>query len=563
MLRINFGIYILIKKLSIRNYAIIEELKIDFPQGLTIITGETGAGKSILLGALGLIMGERADSKSLYDESQKCVIEGTFEVGKYRLQSFFEENDLDYAPECLIRRELSTTGKSRAFVNDTPVRLETLKQLTSTLIDLHEQFDTLDIHNISFQLRMMDALAGNNDLLHEYQTHYKKFTADKRKRQQLIEQNKRSSQETDFLQFQLNEFSEIELVANEQEQLEAELDQLTNAEEIKTNLSAAFHNLTDGEAPLTGQLQEVVRQIAEVKKFHPDVPVLYQRLESILVEMEDIAGEFEKVAESTEFDPERIAVIQSRLDTIYRLQNKHRVKTIDELLGIQADIEAKLAAFGDLSADIEAIEKSLASQEKNLRSIARQLSEKRKKSAPSFTKKVLDLLKQLAMPHTRFEVEFKELDHLSPTGTDEVGFLFAANPGSRLQHIKDVASGGELSRLTLVTKSLVASAIPLPTLIFDEIDTGISGDVSLKMGNILRQLSNHHQVINITHSPQIAAKADAHYFVYKKVDANSTSTRVKLLSDEERVRSIAVMLSQNPPSESALQNARELIGTTV
>ncbi|MEZ4956771.1 MAG: DNA repair protein RecN [Saprospiraceae bacterium] len=553
----------MIKKLSIRNYAIIEELKIDFPQGLTIITGETGAGKSILLGALGLIMGERADSKSLYDESQKCVIEGTFEVDKYRLQSFFEENDLDYAPECLIRRELSPAGKSRAFVNDTPVRLETLKQLTGALIDLHEQFDTLDIHNVSFQLRMMDALAGNNDLLHEYQTHYKKFTADKRKRQQLTEQNERSSQETDFLQFQLNEFNEIELVANEQEQLEAELNQLTNAEEIKTYLSAAFHNLTDGEAPLTGQLQEVVRQIAEVKKFHPDVPALHQRLESILLEMEDIAGEFEKIAESTEFDPERIAVIQSRLDAIYRLQNKHRVKTIDELLEIQADIETKLAAFGDLSADIEAIEKSLAAQEKNLRSIARQLSERRIKSAPSFTKKVLDLLKQLAMPHTRFEVEFKELDHLSPTGTDEVGFLFAANPGSRLQHIKDVASGGELSRLTLVTKSLVASAIPLPTLIFDEIDTGISGDVSLKMGNILRQLSNHHQVINITHSPQIAAKADAHYFVYKKVDANSTSTRVKLLSDEERVRSIAVMLSQNPPSESALQNARELIGTVV
>ena len=245
------------------------------------------------------------------------------------------------------------------------------------------------------------------------------------------------------------------------------------------------------------------------------------------------------------------------------MQHKHRVKTVEELLDIQADIENKLAAIGDLSADIEALEKTIAAQEKNLRSIARQLSVRRNKSAPSFTKKVLGLLKQLSMPHTRFEVEFKELDHLSSTGTDEVGFLFAANPGSRLQHIKDVASGGELSRLTLVTKSLVASAIPLPTLIFDEIDTGISGDVSLKMGNILRQLSNHHQVINITHSPQIASKADAHYFVYKKVDANTTTTKVRLLADEERVRSIAVMLSQNPPSESALQNARELMGLAV
>ncbi len=553
----------MIKKLSIRNYAIIEELQINFPEGLTIITGETGAGKSILLGALGLIMGERADSKSLYDESQKCIIEGVFEVNKYRLQPFFEENDLDYSPECLIRRELSPTGKSRAFVNDTPVRLETLKKLTGALIDLHEQFDTLDIHRVSFQLRMIDALANNNDLLHEYQSHYKKFTIDKRKRQQLIEQNERSSQETDFLQFQLAEFNEAALEANEQEKLESELNQLTNAEEIKTNLSAAFRNLTDGEAPLTGQLQELVRQIAEVKKFHPDVPALHQRLESLLVEMEDIAGEFEKVAEGTEFDPERISVIQTRLDQIYRLQHKHRVKTVQELLEIQSSIETKLSDIGDLSAEIEALEKSIAAQEKNLHSIARQLSEKRKKSAPGFTKKVLSQLRQLAMPHTRFEVEFKELGHLSPTGTDDVSFLFAANPGSRLQQIKDVASGGELSRLTLVTKSLVASAIPLPTLIFDEIDTGISGDVSLKMGNILRQLSNHHQVINITHSPQIASQADAHYFVYKKVDRHSTVTKVKLLNDDERVRSIAVMLSQNPPSESALQNARELMGLAV
>jgi len=553
----------LIKRLSIRNYAIIEELEIEFPEGLTIITGETGAGKSILLGALGLIMGGRADSKSLYDEQHKCVIEGVFEVGRYNLQSFFDEKDLDYSPECIIRRELSPSGKSRAFVNDTPVVLGTLRQLTGALIDLHEQFDTLDIHQVSFQLRMIDALAGNKDLLQEYEGHYRQLSSDKRKLQQLVEQNNKSSQETDFLNFQLEEFNEVQLEANEQESLETELSSLTNAEEIKRTLSAAYHNLSDGENPLTGQLSEVLRQVAEVKKFHPGIPALYARLESLSVEMEDIAGEFERVAESTEFDPERIEVIQARLDAIYRLQNKHRVNSVAELLEIKESIQSKLDALGDLSSEIAAIEKNIAAQEKNLDSIAQQLSERRKKSAPSFTKKVLSLLKQLAMPHTRFEVEFKTLDHLSATGTDEVGFLFAANPGSRLQHIKDVASGGELSRLTLVTKSLVASAIPLPTLIFDEIDTGISGDVSLKMGNILRQLSNHHQVINITHSPQIAAKADAHYFVYKKVSATATATKVKLLKEEERVRSIAVMLSQNPPSESALQNARELIGMTV
>ncbi len=553
----------MIKKLSIRNYAIIEKLEIGFPEGLTIITGETGAGKSILLGALGLIMGGRADSKSLYDESQKCVIEGVFEIERYKLKSFFEEKDLDYSPECIIRRELSPSGKSRAFVNDTPVRLEMLRQLTGALIDLHEQFDTLDIHHVSFQLRMLDALAGNKNLLDEYQNHHRKFASDKRKLQQLLEQNTRSSQEADFLNFQLEEFNEVQLKIGEQATLETELNQLTNAEEIKKTLSAAFNNLTNGETPLTGQLAELLRQVAEVKTFHPDIPSLYTRLESLSLEMEDVAGEFEKVAVSTEFDPERIEVIQSRLDTIYRLQNKHRVNSISELLDIQESLQTKLDSFGDLSSEIEALEKSIAGQERNLLSIAKQLSQHRKKSAPSFTKKVLGLLKQLAMPHTRFEVEFKSLDHLSTTGTDEVSFLFAANPGSRLQHIKDVASGGELSRLTLVTKSLVASAIPLPTLIFDEIDTGISGDVSLKMGNILRQLSNHHQVINITHSPQIASKADAHYFVYKKVTGNSTATKIKQLNDDERVRSIAVMLSQSPPSEAALANARELMGLAV
>ncbi|HFA48550.1 MAG TPA: DNA repair protein RecN [Bacteroidetes bacterium] len=553
----------MIKKLSIRNYAIIEELEIGFPEGLTIITGETGAGKSILLGALGLIMGGRADSKSLYDPSQKCVIEGSFDVERYQLQSFFEEHDLDYFPECIIRRELSPVGKSRAFVNDTPVRLGTLKQLTGALIDLHEQFDTLDIHNVSFQLRMIDALAGNNELLDGYQAHFKKYTADKRQLQSLIEQRERSAQETDFLNFQLAEFSEAELAEGEQAKLETEQNQLTNAEEIKSTLSAAFLNLTSGETPITGQLQEMLKQTAEVKNFHPAIPALYQRLEGLLVEMEDIAGELEKVAESTESDPERSAVIQSRLDTIYRLQNKHRVNSVAELLEIQATINNRLNAIGDLSSEIEALEKSIATQEERLRGIAQKLSDRRKKSAPSFTKKVLGLLKQLSMPHTRFEVEFKESEQLSLTGTDEVHFLFAANPGSRLQHIKDVASGGELSRLTLVTKSLVAAAIPLPTLIFDEIDTGISGDVSLKMGNILRQLSNHHQVVNITHSPQIAANADAHYFVYKKVSGNTTTTKVKLLNEEERVRSIAVMLSQNPPSEAALANARELMGMVV
>jgi DNA repair protein RecN (Recombination protein N) len=550
----------MIKKLSVRNYAIIEELEIKFPEGLTIITGETGAGKSILLGALGLIMGERADSKSLYNEHEKCVIEGVFQVRQYGLKSFFEENDLDYFDECVIRRELTPGGKSRAFVNDTPVTLDVLKKLTGALVDLHEQFDTLDIHNVSFQLRMVDALAGNKSLLDEYQSRHRQFTKERRRLEQFKAQSEQASQETEFLTFQLDEFNKAELVDGEQERLEEEQRRLTHAEEIKRTLAAAYNFLDDGEQPLTGQLQDVLRSISEVKKYDAAIPGLYQRLEGLSLELGDLAGELEKLAEGTEHDPERIVEIQQRLDVIYRLQNKHRVGNVAELLTIQEDLQTKLDAIGDLSAEVETLEINLSNQEKNLRSIAAELSKRRRSVTAGFEKKVLALLHQLSMPHTRFQVNINGLEALSPTGTDEVNFLFAANPGSRTQLIKDVASGGELSRLTLATKSLVAKAIPLPTLIFDEIDAGAGGDVSLRMGNILRQLADQHQVILITHSPQVASKADAHYFVYKKVESNNTFTKVKLLNDDERVRSIAVMLSQNPPSEAALANARELMG---
>lgn len=553
----------MIKRLSIRNYAIIEELEINFPGGLTIITGETGAGKSILLGALGLIMGDRADLKALYNEAEKCVVEGWFDIEAYDLDAFFDENQLDYHRETVIRRELLPSGKSRAFVNDTPVTLEVLRQLTGALVDLHEQFDTLDIHQVSFQLRMVDALAGNKALLADYQAQYRRYAADRKKLEKLLAQSAQASQETDFLTFQLEEFNKAELQEGEQERLEEELQRLTHAEEIKRTLTAAFHHLCDSELPLTGQLNDLLRQVSDVKKYHPAIPDLYRRLESLSVELEDLAAEFEKVAENTEFDPGRIVEIQARLDVLYRLQNKHRAASVKELLDIQADLQQKLDAIGDISAEIKALEERIASLEQQLLHLAAQLSDKRKVAAPGFAQKVLELLGQLGMPHTRFEVDFKAINSPSPTGTDEVNFLFAANPGSRLQLIKDVASGGELSRLTLVTKSLVASAIPLPTLIFDEIDAGVSGDVSLKMGNILRQLSNHHQVVAITHSPQVASKADAHYFVYKKFTENATLTKVKLLDEDERVRSIAVMLSQNPPSESALANARELIGMAV
>lgn len=549
----------MIRSLSIQNYAIIDELEIKFPDGLTIITGETGAGKSILLGALGLIMGKRADTKALYDLSRKCIIEARFDIGKYKLQSFFEENDIDYDAELLIRRELTPAGKSRAFINDTPATLSVLQELSSALIDLHLQFDTLDIHQVSFQLRMVDALAGNQDILEIYQKQYRRFQTEQRKLVTMRAEHDRALREFDFLQFQYNELEQANLLPGEQEELEAEEQLLGNAEEIKRNMTAAYLMLNEHEHPVLAQLREVQQRLNSVRRFHPELPELLQRLNSALLDLEDLASELERIGEETEFNPLRIQEIQQRLDLLNRLQHKHQVADVAALLDLQASLEKQLQSFGELADNTAELEASLLQQQTQLAEIAMQLRERRLAVITSFEAQVVERLALLSMESARLQIELRPSAELSNTGLDEVRFLFAANKGARLQEIRDVASGGELSRLTLVSKSLVASAIPLPTLIFDEIDTGISGDVALKMGQILRELSNQHQVVSITHSPQVASKADAHYFVYKQETDARTITRVRELSNEERIRAIATMLSQNPPSDSALENARELL----
>jgi DNA repair protein RecN (Recombination protein N) len=549
----------MIKSLHIRNYAIIESLEINFSEGLTIITGETGAGKSILLGALGLIMGNRADTKSLYNEAEKCVVEARFDIRSYQLQAFFTDNDIEYDEETIIRREIAPSGKSRAFINDSPVNLNVLQQLSSALIDLHQQFDTLDIHNVSFQLRMIDALADNKRLAAGYEEEYRQYIADKRRLDNLIHRNEASAKEVEFLQFQLEEFNKAELVDGEQERSEQELSVLANAEEIKRTMSAAFQYLSESEQSLVSQMEELGIMLHQIGKYDGKLAALSEKYDGLTEELKDIAGEFETIAEQTEYDPERIIEIQARLDLIYRLENKHRVGTVKELLDIQANLQAQLGEFGDLSTEIETLRKRIAEQEKHLYQVANMLSERRHLVVPDFEDKVKAMLSQLSMEHAVLKVDCKKNDTLGPTGLDELNFLFTANKGGRLQMIKDVASGGELARLTLVTKSLVASAIPLPTLIFDEIDVGVSGDVALRMGNILRQLSNQHQVVTITHSPQVASKADAHYFAYKVEKEDRVITKVKALSRDERIRAIATMLSQNPPSEAAIENARQLM----
>ncbi|MDZ7881117.1 MAG: DNA repair protein RecN [Saprospiraceae bacterium] len=549
----------MIQRLLIRNYAIIEHLEIEFANGLTIITGETGAGKSILLGGLGMILGNRADTKVLYKATEKCVIEAFFDISHYDLKAFFEENEIDMDAQTVVRRELAPSGKTRAFINDTPVNLSQLREFSSKLVDLHQQFDTLDIHDATFQLQMVDALADNKHPLSNYREKFKIFQSDRKRLVELKEKNERAAREIEFLNFQLAEFNKAELVAGEQERIETEQQKLQNAETIKRNLSAAFRAISEDENSVVGQLKSVGIMVSQVKKYAPSVSKLHERFESLLFELEDIGGELEAVAEDTEYDPERIADIQTRLDVIYKLQKKHGVVSVEQLLELQDALKAQLDAFGDLSSDIDNLEQQLVVQETELKTMATTLSDKRKSVIPNFEQQVEAMLHQLSMENARLKVQILETAELTTNGCDDVQFLFAANKGARLQAIKDVASGGELSRLALCTKSLVAAAIPLPTLIFDEIDSGVSGDVALKMGNILQKLAGHHQIVVITHSPQVAAKADKHYFVYKTHKEDRTYTNVRPLSTDERIRSLAVMLSQNPPSESAIANAKELL----
>jgi DNA repair protein RecN (Recombination protein N) len=505
-------------------------------------------------------MGERADTKVFYNEKEKCIVEAFFDVSAYDLKLFFDAHELDYEEEVVIRRELSPAGKSRAFVNDTPVNNQVLQRLTESLIDLHQQFDMLDIHNVNFQLRMIDALADNTAILRAYQQGYRTFSADKKKLADLISQRDTGTKEMAFLHFQLDELQQAALVDGEQAVLESELLRLSNAEEIKRSYGMAYSYMSESEQNITGQLQEIARSLSATRKISPELSSLSARFDSLIVDLQDIARDFDRVAELTDHDPERISEVQDRLNVLYKLEKKHGVTTVKELLLIQEKLEHETSGFSDLGGDIERLSERITLQEQDLRSIAATLSQRRRAIPAAFEEKVHGMLHQLSMPHARIRVDIEDLQGLSATGVDDVQFLFASNIGSRFLPIKDIASGGELSRLTLCTKSLVADAIPLPTLIFDEIDAGISGDVSMKMGIILKELSARHQVISITHTPQIAARADAHYFVYKKIADNRTITNIRLLEPEDRIRSIAVMLSGNPPSVAALETARELVG---
>lgn len=549
----------MLQKLVINNYALIDDLEISFDKGLNILTGETGAGKSIILGALSLILGQRAESRYFFNQQKKCVIEGTFKINGFQLKAFFEENDLDYETETLLRREISADGKSRAFVNDTPVNLNVLKQLGEKLIDIHSQHATLEINDPEFQLLVVDSVAGHGDLLNDYRTKFKTYKKNTAKLQQLISESDKAKADLDYYQFQFDELEKAKLDADEQEKLEQELYTLSNAEEIKRSLVAACYLMQGGETAAVIQLREATHHLSLLERFNPAIAELHERLKSVVIELKDIASEIENIEQLTHTNEAKAVEINDRLSIIYNLQKKHRVNTIAELLRLQDDLSKKIeqAVHGDEA--IEKLQKQIAAEKLELEKLAGQLSANRAKAIPQIEKHVVQSLAEMGMGNSSLKIELSPIQSLGPDGIDTVRFLFSANKGHALGEMSKVASGGELSRLMLAIKSLIASHTALPTIIFDEIDAGVSGEVANKVGIIMERLAENLQVITITHLPQIASKGQSHYFVYKDDDSATTYTRIKQLNQPERVTEIAKMLSGDKPGESALQNARELL----
>jgi DNA repair protein RecN (Recombination protein N) len=549
----------MLQKLKILNYAIIDELAINFSEKLNIITGETGAGKSILMGALDLVLGKRADTAVLKDEAKKCIVEATFHIkNNEAVKDFFEANDLDNETDILIRREIAANGKSRSFVNDTPVNLTQLKELSNNLVDLHRQFDTQEISTENFQREVIDALADNGNLLVELKTVFTKYITAKNELEALRIQQANADKEADYNKFLLEEFTEINLQENELENLDTEIKLLSNAENIKLQLSSVYTPLTNNEEPIAQNLKALAQKLSSLKEYHTDIEDLQKRLVSAQIEIQDVADELERIDDGIHYDAERINTVNERLSAGYKLQKKHGVTATSQLLEIQETLQQKLDAVFNITTNIEKLEKESSKLFAEATNIATKINTNRNAQTKPFTQKVNALLAQIGMPNAQIKVEIK-LTTLSVHGSDEINFLFDANKSNRFEPLHKVASGGELSRLMLSVKSLVAKKLQLPVLIFDEIDTGISGEAAKQVGIIMKDLSSNHQLIAITHQPQIAAKAAAHYFVYKQIVNDAIQTSVRLLNSDERIVAIAQMLSGEKPTAAALANAKEMM----
>lgn len=545
--------------LFIKNYAIIDEVEIHFSDNLNIITGETGAGKSILLGALSLILGARADLGALRNKQQKAVIEGLFKLPENEeIYHFFQQNDLDHASETVIRREISPSGKSRAFINDTPVNLQQLALFSSFLVDLHQQFDTLQLGHTNFQLEVLDILSESKELRKKYREKYELFLQKQQEWEKLQQISSQATKEMDFDQFLFDELEEAAFLEDELEELEQELQVLTHAEDLKTGLAKASGLIEEDDPSLLQQIRQLLSGLENIAVFHQDIPALSDRIRSVSIELDDIASELQQINDEVEFNEGRIAVIQERLDTGYKLLKKHHVQTTRELLIIKNELQQKLDQTLNLDEALSKAEKEKTELHQQAESLAAQLTERRKGQIPSLVKKMNELLARVGMPNAQINVTLVK-SRLRETGQDEVSFGFDANKSGEFLPLRKVASGGELSRLMLCIKSLIARSVSLPTLIFDEIESGISGEAARQVSLIMEELAEEHQVICISHQPQIAGRADTHFEVYKEEKNGRINTGIRLLSHDERIHAIAGMLSGKKPTKAALENARELV----
>ena len=548
----------MLKHLTIKNYALIKHLALEPSPHLNVVTGETGAGKSIMLGAMGLLMGNRADSKVLWDENQKCVIEGTFNIKNYRLESVFKAEDLDYDDSTVIRRELSPGGKSRAFINDTPVTLEVMKRVGDLLMDIHSQHETLLLGQHKFQLKLVDAYAGNQSIRENYIDEWSAFLKAKKDFEVLSAEAETLRQEADYIRFQLDELTKGNFEESEQDSLESELKIMEHAGEIKSRFQNILDLINLSEYASRNSLAEARNHLQSISEYSSNYSNLFQRLESVIIELDDITNEVEREGENIEFDPERAEIVKERLSQIYRLLKKHNVVNLKELLIITDNLRQKDNLTSNLDEAIANAREKFESSQRNAMITAQKISASRKKVFPLLCKQITQLLKELGIPNATFQIDASETE-LTPHGIDRIDILFSANKGIAPRPIAQVASGGEFSRLMFCIKYVMAEKTAMPTLVLDEIDSGVSGEIAFKLGGMMKKMADTHQIIAISHLPQIAARGNSHYYVYKDNSASKTISSIKHLQDAERIEEIAKMIGGEKPSKVALENAQELL----
>ena len=549
----------MITSLSIKNYALIEKLTIDFSKGFSTITGETGAGKSIILGAIGLVLGKRADLTSLKNAAEKCIIEAHFDIAKYNLSPFFEANDLDYEDETIIRREILPSGKSRAFINDSPVNLQELQELSLFLIDIHSQQQTQELSDENVQFKIIDAIANNKETILEYQLLLKSYKSDKSKLNALLKKLSESKKEQEYNTFLLDELVTAQLKSGEQETLESDFEKLNNVEIIKESIDKVLAIANEEQIGVMNSLKEIKVSLQKIASFSTDYSSLLERVTSLTIEFDDIAEEMNRCSEKLINDPEQLDLISQKLQVIFNLQKKHQVATVDELLEIQAKLENLVLELGNMDEEIAVLNSSIDQKTVELDSLSNGIHANRVEAIPVLAQKLISILETLGMTNVRFKIDVTISETYYPNGKDELQFLFSANKGTDFGLLKKVASGGEMSRIMLAVKAILAQYSKLPTLIFDEIDTGVSGEIAIRMGEIMKIMSQEMQIFAITHLPQIAAKGDAHFKVFKSTVGEDTQSELKLLNDEDRVVEIAQMLSGTIVSESALNHAKALL----